>query len=458
MTEPARTPFAAGDYLTRYPPGQTYALRIDAPFEKQGWKTRTFSPGGHVIFPGSTIEFEEILYELVFQEHVPGPPVTVRYYLNPWDDRFPIRFQFHYNKEECLNAAKHHRDTVRSNRQNLMLGFFAPVVGMLPAEDQIKIANRFGMQATRMTFSSGLLLLPFAGYAVVFLALNLIYGAPLPGPGWMHWLYPFAFYFFAESLLRMFTSAKLDEPTGSLFVAVPVLLWRSIQRIWDPKAKQKAFENLQPQDSRGRDLLRNATDEILPAQDEQHIEIISLLPKPHWTPKVAIALNGVWYGLVKSEKAGKQNSIIYKFLLKRAPEGTWFSSVIDYDPEEVKMLFREKRRKELKTWVDTFAFLWGLLNRQEQTRLEELYEFDVLKFTRITLFSIVVLATANLVVSLINLTAGVASSLDIWLLLLSGFFLLESYSRWKEWRSGQPSGSVLAFFVRPFARKLLAGP
>src|SRR5688572_17351179 len=127
MIDVERVPFAAGDYLTRYPSGRSYTFRIDAPFEKPGWKARSFSPAGHTIFPGSTVEFEDKLYEVVFQDYDQGPPFTIRYYLNPWEDRFPIRSKFHYNKRECVHAARLYRNRVSANRHRTLLVLLAPL-------------------------------------------------------------------------------------------------------------------------------------------------------------------------------------------------------------------------------------------------------------------------------------------------------------------------------------------
>jgi hypothetical protein len=454
-----RIHFAAGDYLIRYPAGHNYELRIDSPFEKPGWKARSFSPTGQSTFPGSTIEFEGKHYEIVFQDYEPGPPVTVCYYLNPWDNRFPIRLQFHYNKEECRNTARTYRNQLKSNRQNFLLTLLLPIAGMLPAEDQIKIANRYGIPATRMTFLSALILLPPAGFCLLFYVAHFFGQVPLPGFPSLHWIYPFGFYFFSESLLRMLTASKLDEPIGSLLVSLPVLFWRSLRQFFDPDSAQRNLENLRPVDDKHRAILANARDEIIPAQNEEYdIEVISILPKNHGNPRIGIGFNGNWYGLVETEKIKHGKDIRYRFCLKKATENTWFPSVIEYNPEEVQLMYRNRRRTDLKTWADTFAVLWGLLSREDQERLESLYDFDSIKFSRLTVFAIGILAFANLLVSTINLALGLGTVLDAWILLPAGFFLLESFSRWKDLKAGQPSGSLLGVFFRPLARKLLQGP
>src|SRR4026207_472659 len=159
-----RVAFAAGDFLTRYPPGHHYDLRIESPIGRPAWKPRSFSPIGQSMFPGSAIEFEGIYYEIVFQDYDPGPPEMNSYYLKRWDDTQVIRTQFHYNEEECRKEKISLRERKSTNQKQIVLSLFAPLLGMLPDEDQIRISNRFGISATRMTSLSAFTLLIPGGY------------------------------------------------------------------------------------------------------------------------------------------------------------------------------------------------------------------------------------------------------------------------------------------------------
>jgi hypothetical protein len=189
---------------------------------------------------------------------------------------------------------------------------------------------------------------------------------------------------------------------------------------------------------------------------DYHLEITSLLPKPHWNMQTGIQFNGQWYGLVDSTAIKDANETRYRFRLKKAEEGVFFRDTSFYSPDEVKKLYVEKRRRDLSTWVDTFAPFWGLLDEHDQKRLGELYAFDGLKFSKWTIIAIGVLSLANLIVSITNIAAGIGRSLDTCLLLLSIYFLVESIGRLQSLRSGKPSGSVLGIFVRPLASKLLS--
>ena len=454
-----RVRFAEGDFLTRYPAGHHYDLRIESPFEKPGWKPRSFSVIGQTMFPGSAIEFEGIYYEIIFQDLHAGPPMMISYDLKRWDDTNVIRTQFHYNEQECRKVANSLRERKRSNRLTVLSTFLSPLLGMLPAEDQIRISNRLGISATHLTSFSALVILIPAGYFMVLFIAHVLGQANLPGPSWLTPLYPLGFYFFVESLLRMLTSMKLEEPIGSLPVSFPILLWRSIRRSFDPEYRQKQFERLERADEKHQQILANARDEIIEVGSEQHdLEIVSLLPKNHWNAQLAIGYNGDWYGLVGSEKLRQGKNVRYRYFLKKASEGTWFPNAREYNPEEVQILYKDKRRTDLKTWVDTFAPLWGLLSREDQLRLEELYDFDALKFTKLTTFLLGLLGSVNLLICLANIVAGTARALDAWLLLPAIFLTLESLSRWLDIRKGEPSGSWFGNIVRPFARKLIQGP
>jgi hypothetical protein len=454
-----RIQFGDGDYLTRYPAGHHYELRIESPFEKPGWKARSFSTIGQAIFPGTAIEFEGLYYEIILQDFDSGPPSMMSYYLKRWDDTHTIRAQFHYSEEESQKLNQSRRRQTQTNQITVLLQILSPVLGMLPAEDQSRISNHFGIPATQMTSISALSMLLLAGYLMFFSIAHAIGGAPLPGPEWLHGIYPFGFYFLIECLLRMMTSMKLEEPIGSLPVALPLLCIRAIRQSFDAEYKQRQLVAMKSPGQKYQKILAQARDEVLKVTSDDHdLEVISLLPKGHWNARLGIGYNGEWYGLVGSEKIRQGSHTRYRYFLKKAEEGTWFASVREYDPDEVKALLREKRRTDLKTWVDTFAPVWGLLSRNDQVRLEELYDFDALKFTKVTIAILGLFGAINLIICITKIAVHVAGRVDAWIVLPALFLTLESALRWSEVRKGEPAGSALGILIRPFATTLLQGP
>jgi hypothetical protein len=169
VTQPPRKYFAGGDYLTRFPQDSEFALRIDSAFPKQGWNPRVLAATA-IVFPGSAVEFEESHYEVIKTEQDQSTGKT-SYWLNRWEPRFPIRVLFKYNQQECLRAASEYQLIQKRNRFRVLLLLLSPVIGTLPAPDQTRIANAFGIPATRFTTASALLLLVPAGYGVINAAL-----------------------------------------------------------------------------------------------------------------------------------------------------------------------------------------------------------------------------------------------------------------------------------------------
>lgn len=451
--EPRRIPFAAGDYLIRYPAGSEFDLEIESPVQKPGWQARQMSGPQNLLFPGSTIAFEDKIFEIARMESRTGPVPGVRYFLRLWEDRFPIRVQFHYTKEDCERLASLLRERKQANKINITILLLAPLFGLLPGEDQSRLEKEYGVPALRLTLLSALPLLIVGGAGLVSLlvaAYSRGYETSIPGnlP-----LQLTGCYFFLESVVRLHSCMVQEEPMGTLPVFFVIGTYRMIRRSMDPNIRKREVET----QWKGRSsLYLNIRDEVSVISGEDYdLEIFSNLPKPHWNILTGIIYNDTWYGLVDSDTVHEDERPRYRFRLKKAPLGSVFRSTTHYTPDEISRLYKEERRKEMGVWVKTFAPFWGLLDEVEQERLEELYEFDTLKFTHISVIAIGLLAFFNCVASIENLLSGIGTPVDFLLLLLSGYLLVESYQRREKWKTGKPSGSALAVFLRPFSSKLL---
>jgi hypothetical protein len=443
-TRPARArryAFAAGDYLTRFPFGSEFSLLIESPFEKRGWKPRTSSSTG-VLFPGSAIRFEEQYYEIFTFEAASS---FICYYLKPWDDRFPIRVQFDYSRQECLKVAEERNAGKRQETARGGILLLAPLAGLLPEVDQYRVQNEFGIQATRLTLISAVACLFPGGAASILLLAEMLGGDVAQS----HiFLYLAGCYLFLESLVRLYTSMKLEEPMGSLLAWIPMTLVSTIVRIWNAKKEPEAYRDK-------KEIL--PLDVVQEAQESGYdLEIMSVLPKPHWSVFTGIHFHDKWYGVVDSNTlTGPKSRKAYRFLLKEAPEGFCFRNTCEYREDEARRLQAERYRADRLTWVSTFAWLWGLLSERDQERLAELYDFDALKFTRITFIALGLLGFFNLAASLLNIASHRSRPADIILLIPALYLLLETYERWKQWRAGRPAGSLLGLIARPFAKRLL---
>src|SRR5262245_55600836 len=104
--ELTRKHYAAGDYLTRYPEGSEFDLRIDSTLEKPDWIERKPGNISRAAFPGSAILFEDSYYEVFEIGRETALRGRVCYYLKRWEDHFPLRTQFVYSIEECKRAVQ----------------------------------------------------------------------------------------------------------------------------------------------------------------------------------------------------------------------------------------------------------------------------------------------------------------------------------------------------------------
>jgi hypothetical protein len=108
----------------------------------------------------------------------------------------------------------------------------------------------------------------------------------------------------------------------------------------------------------------------------------------------------------------------------------------------------------MSTWVDTFSLFWGLLSRADQERLQQMYGFDSLKYTRWTFLALGLTGFLNLIASIASFYGGIANISDGLWAAVSVYLLAESYQRREKWKSGFVSGSILGILFRPLASPL----
>src|ERR1051325_6070041 len=159
MEQSTRKHFAAGDYLTRYPEGSPFDLRIDSTLQKAGWIERKPGNISRAAFPGRAILFEDSYYEVFEIGHEAALPGRICYYLKRWEEHFPLRTQFVYSIEECNRAVQQQQQDSKDRSTSIFIQCVLPFTGLLPSEDQKHIEKEYGIPGTRMTFWGTLLIL-----------------------------------------------------------------------------------------------------------------------------------------------------------------------------------------------------------------------------------------------------------------------------------------------------------
>ncbi|MGH9456736.1 MAG: hypothetical protein ACRD2J_03740 [Thermoanaerobaculia bacterium] len=223
MTTPPPPAFGA-DRVAVAPDG---TVVLTSRFQK-GWDGPKDNGLVHAAFPGTCVRWNDAMFEVVAVEAL---PVGVRYRLRPWDEANVIRTVADYDEaSERHRNAERVKESERATFQRLSIPL-SILVGNLPGEVQERIGSEMGVLAHRMTIT-GLVPLFAAGTVSLVFVLAQTAGAPSPVPAPLLLL---GLYFFAESCVRFALAFIKEEPAGTLFTAVPYVVWQAIAGAGKPK-------------------------------------------------------------------------------------------------------------------------------------------------------------------------------------------------------------------------------
>ncbi len=444
-----REPIAAGDYLTRL---ENDHLLVDAPFEKEGWKARLPGAQRKAPYPGSTIRFEDRLFEIETASVQEGRYV---YRLIPWDPAFAIRRIFDYGAEEAQQARQERRARDRHEKASGLLILVGPLVGLLPSEDQFRFEAKYSTPAVRNTTLSAILLF-VPGFFALYSMLSIGFGGgPLLPESLLSWT-PLLLYLSLESMFRGVVSAKLLHPLGSLPVVLPIETYRAIGETLHPERRRKRRDQ-RDISSRSSLLWSRAVDRVRPLGEEgKRLEITSLLPKPHWTTyQMGIRYRDELYFLTERGTSGEGRQIRHRFVLEEAAPEHVFAIAVDYDPEEVRELHRDAEIEKRRIWAETFAPVWGLLEAPMQEKLKRIYGHEPLKNAKTSALFLIASGGLGVVLAIRNLLTGIGGPSDLLAGILAAFLLVENLDRRRKIRAGIVAASKLGILLRPLARALL---
>jgi hypothetical protein len=450
-TRGVRRELAEGDGLTRYPPGGPFALRFDSRREWDGWRARDEGDLTRATFPGTPVRVEGEWYEVVRAE-----PMGARfvYYLAPWQERFPLRDPRELSAEACRR--EHARQQERERRQQLSvaLAFMAPFVGLLPAEEQERIERELGLPAVRATLFSSL---AFGLPAMALVALGLMAMAQprlvAPGLRWTGDVLLLSVFVFADSVVRL-VHAVAGQAAGS---APVVLLTAALRRIGMGAAGWRRRPQRAPAGA-----FVGVRDEVraLPAtgMEEAGFEIVSRLPKDHWTLNVTpILYAGTHWAAVEREELAVDDGVRHRFVLRPYAGQALRAVPVDYAPDEVEHLHRRQVLADRQLWIALGGALWGMLDEPRQAALARIYRYDPEQQTRHSTTLGLVFGGIGAALALVYLATGTAKCIDVVMLLGGGAVAGESLLRRRRLDRGVISGSFLGVPLRPFASRLQRG-
>jgi hypothetical protein len=449
-----RAPFASGEFLTRFPPGSAHALRLDCRREKPGWQPRL--PGGLIeaTFAGTAVLFEGRYYEVVAARSVGG---WVSYYLDPWDDACVLRRIVELSPEATAREAASRRTELGERSTATALALLTPLVGLLPAEVQQRIELRYGLPASRATSWSAALMLAVSsalfvlGLGTAFAGAQGAAGAPAPPASAP------AKYFMLESILRLGAGLAAGEANGTLPVVALFWLWRLVSRRprLAPREVDPAAATARALQGESEDPSPSSDRVVAAAGEPGGLEVVSLLPKPHWTKATGIHYRDRWYRLTSA--AGEADARgAWHFRLTEDPNAISMRSACEYDPREIGELIRRAEIARHATWVETLAPVWGLLGEADQRRLAEIYVYLPERATGWSILGSAVFGGLAVGLAGVYLATGTGDAFDLFALVAGGTLLADAIRRLRGLRRGVLLASWLEPFARPFARRFLS--
>jgi hypothetical protein len=224
--QPVRIHLGAKDFLTRYPPGERYRLRLETPVERT-WRARIEGDQIRATHHGTALLFQDHYYEVVLTEV--GGTGLIHYYLAPWPDDAIIRQAAELSPATSELAASQQKTERQRAKVGSLLLFATPFLGLLPKRDQLRLEREYGTDSLLATsISAALIGLPAAIMTVFGIASSFGAGfGASTNPDVQRLLAP-ALYFFAESMLRIWSSFSAGEPAGSLPVVIAAELVRTV--------------------------------------------------------------------------------------------------------------------------------------------------------------------------------------------------------------------------------------
>jgi hypothetical protein len=187
----------------------------------KGWRGRTPATLTTSEFPGTAVEWDGVMYEVVaLQKSGSG----IRYRLEPWKDEQIVRQMEHYDAPSEAARLARWNDHARRMHIGQWIERFGFATGLLPAEAQRHFATRFGVTIRRLMLWSTIPYMIFGTYCARYLQIP---GLPSATPPFPEWVLTLGFYLFGESLVRL-RGYLGSNPMGSIFGWAVYLPWLAL--------------------------------------------------------------------------------------------------------------------------------------------------------------------------------------------------------------------------------------
>jgi hypothetical protein len=399
-------------------PGSGYDLFIFSMYEKPGWQARVPGDRIHVPHPGSAIQYQGQLYELMEIAPGAGAAHTWRYALRRWDDACVVRRLFHYTAETERAMAHKLEEHRRRYRRHTWLIYLFPLTCWLPSPWLQRWEREWGLPMRTLCFvSTFLYFVPSGLFALYFMYFSGPQSRLIPAG--------ICFYVGLEQAIRYLWMVFGTEAQGSLLLTA---LWHPFH----PRGEM-----------RRRSDFSSFPDEVRQLKDQPwDVEIVSVFRDPMLVGDEPVMVEGVAYQPLGYIQQGQGLYRRYVFRLKQVAAGTRAQRTYARERApgtRASLMQYERRRDHVHNW----APLYGFLPARQQLELE--HRYDLLSAQATAYSALLMLGAAGLKLLFLAVSrfdAGYLAAL---------YFAGESAYRLGVARSrGEPVGSLLGWLLLPF--------
>ncbi len=420
----AGTATALADRVSKADPDSGFDLFIYSMYEKPGWQARNPGDRLRVPHPGTAIDYQGAVYEILEIGPGAGTPYTWRYALRKWDDHFVVRQMFPYTAETARALTAAVLEHKRQYRRHSWIVSLFPLTGMFPTGVLRRWQREWG--------------LPMRGAS---LASIIVVGVLTLGTG--SWLLAndqvlpatILLCLGAEQMVRYFWWLSSNEAVGGILTSALWGVWCDLRGLQpDGTPKRRRAEQYVTE----RDEVRRMR------EGPWELEVWSASRVPSLVGNAPVRFEDEVYEPLGYIQQGEGIQRRYVFRLRKITDGR--TAAREYNPErsasQAALLARyERRRDRAHTW----AILCGCLPAARQVELERQYDLNATSATTRSASALLFAGGLQLASALIW-PFGIAH-------FVAGYVVAESLYRLAlATTRGEPTGCLLGLLVGPFLK------
>ena len=175
----------------------------------KGWTPRAPKTNTTSEHPGTAVLWDDQYFEVVAADVV---GTGVRYVLEPWREEHVFRVVDHYDAESEARRADDWQKAAVQRKRSVGTSLLSILLGHLPAAEQNRLSNEYGVSPARMTIASCFGCLVLLGVCVWFEAKSRL-GEATAIPVWLWFV---AGFLSIESAVRFHVAMSQDRGMGSM--------------------------------------------------------------------------------------------------------------------------------------------------------------------------------------------------------------------------------------------------